>query len=579
LKKALSTYLALLLLGISYPVAVVAQSRVALSDTASLYPRVVRLTHSPAGTLTRPIVASVTTFLGGLGEEHIFGSADGSSFAQIGTITDPDFAGGLCCGTLYELPSAVGALPAGTLLWAGSVGGDTPSKPMQVKIFRSVDGGTSWTYLSNCATAAVSRSAGGLWEPQFTLAAGGELTCFYSDETVVGFSQLIQTVHSADGLTWSPPTPSVASSVPADRPGMAVVARLPNGRYFMTFELCGPAACAVYAKTSPDGLDWTPASNVGTRIQTSNNQWFEHTPTNAWAPGAGLANGRLFVVGQILIQNGAVDPNNGQVVFVNDSIDGTQPWTTLRAPVAISNPPTASNVCQNYSSPLLPSANGTSLLELASDFDMMNGTRVCKTYFATGSATVTPGLVVAVPNITASGGGSGSATITLTPHIGYRGTVTLSASIPGLSGTVAVAPTFVAFTSDDPTTATLTINPTAMASGVSPGRSESPSFMPESSAFASTGTGTGSIRAGLEISGLAIMLSMIGSSVFRRRGLQVARGASVMFTVAAAGCGGGISAPSHTLPGSMPYPGTLTATDVSDPTVTAQATFVATVTR
>jgi len=293
----------------------------------------------------------------------------------------------------------------------------------------------------------------------------------------------------------------------------------------------------------------------------------------------GLANGRLFVVGQILIQNGAVDPNNGQVVFVNDGIDGTQPWTTLRAPVTIRNPPTTSNVCQNYSSPLLPSADGTSLLELASDYDMTSGTQVCKTFFATASATVTPGLVVAVPNFTVTSGSSGSATITLTPHIGYRGTVTLSASIPGLSGTVAVAPALVTFTSDSPTSVMLTVKPTAVASVVSPGGSESLGFMPGSSAFANTGTGAGSFIACLGISGLAIMLSEMGSSACRRRGLQVARGAGVVFALAAAGCAGGTSAPSPALPNSTSYPGTLTATDVSDPTITAQATFVATVTR
>lgn len=38
------------------------------------------------------------------------------------------------CGTLYELPSAVAAMLAGTLLWAGSTGGDTPAVAIQIRI-------------------------------------------------------------------------------------------------------------------------------------------------------------------------------------------------------------------------------------------------------------------------------------------------------------------------------------------------------------------------------------------------------------------------------------------------------------
>jgi hypothetical protein len=37
--------------------------------------------------------------------------------------------------------------------------------------------------------------------------------------------------------------------------------------------------------------------------------------------------------------------------------------------------------CPNYSSPLLPSADGTRLLEIASDWDG----DVCKPYYATGA--------------------------------------------------------------------------------------------------------------------------------------------------------------------------------------------------
>lgn len=226
--------------------------RTAISASESLYPRVVRIGHDPTLSLNGTLVASVTSFPNGKGEEQIFSSGDnGKTFARIGTISDVGFSTGLCCGTLYELPTAVGSLRAGTLLWAGSVGGDAPANPMQIKIYRSFDRGANWTYLSNCATGTVPRSKGGLWEPEFTIAANGALVCFYSDETVPGFSQLIHQVTSTDGITWSTPVRTIASGMQADRPGMVVVRRLPTGRFFLTHELCGPAACTVFYKTRP----------------------------------------------------------------------------------------------------------------------------------------------------------------------------------------------------------------------------------------------------------------------------------------------------------------------------------------
>ena len=553
--------------------AATAQTRTPLSSGEALYPRVLRVAHNAVAANNGVFVASVTTFPSGSGEEHIFQSPDGATFAQVGTIADPAFSAGLCCGTLYELPIAIGALPAGTLLWAGSVGGDTPTMPMQIRIYRSADRGVSWTYLSNCATATVNRSSGGLWEPQFTVASTGELICFYSDETVVGFSQLIQAVHSADSLSWSTPTPSVASAVQADRPGMAVVTPLPNGRYFMTYELCGPAACVVNAKTSSNGVDWTPAGDLGSRIQTGNNQWFEHTPTNAWSPAAGLTNGRLYVVGQILIHNGAVDPDNGKVVFVNNSIDGSSPWTTLSAPVKILNPPATSNVCQNYSSPLLPSTDGTSVLELASDYDSSSGTQICKTFFASGSTSVSPGFTLSVPNITTSATSSATATITLTPNTGYRGTVSFVASIPGFAGKVTVAPAQLIFTSDSPATAVLSVTPTPMAAWVQPNGSTFTASGHGPILIASSGAGGGAARLGS--ASCAILMGAIGLSRWRRR-RYASLGTAIVLTLALADCGGGSSSPS--VPSSSTYTGTLTASDVSDAAVNARTTFVVTVT-
>jgi hypothetical protein len=349
-----------------------------LSNATALYARVIRLSHNADSSGNGGVVVSVTALA--KNEEDIYFSADGSGFTRIGAITDPDFASGLCCGTLYELPSKVGGLAARTLLWAGSVGQSSTTQAMQIKIYRSADQGKTWTYLSNCATGThPGRTAGGLWEPQFTVARDGALVCFFSDETYPGHSQLLRQVRSYDGVHWQDSTSTVATNVQADRPGMAVVTKLPSGTYFMSYEICGPAACAAFYRTSADGWSWGDSSNAGTKVVTAAGQYFEHAPTNAWAPSAAFKNGTILLVGQMMYEsNNQVSPGNGATIFINHSADGSGPWSTMPAPVQVPN--AYDNYCPNYSSPLLPSVDGQRVLEFASAYSGP----ACRMYYATG---------------------------------------------------------------------------------------------------------------------------------------------------------------------------------------------------
>lgn len=462
-----------------------------LSSGTALYARALRLSHNADSSKNGGIVVSVTAFSASSAEEDIYSSADGINFTQISSITDPDFSGGLCCGTLYELPSKVGNLLAGTLLWSGSVGQSSTTQAMRIKVYESVDQGKTWTYLSNCASGATPGStSGGLWEPQFTVAKDGALVCFYSDEQQPGHSQLIHQVRSYDGIHWQDSTFTVASNVQADRPGMAVVTKLPSGSYFMSYELCGPAACTVFYRTSADGWSWGDPTNVGTKVSTAAGQYFEHAPTNVWAPSAASSSGTILLVGQMMYEsNNQISPGNGVTIFTNHSADGSGSWSTMPAPVQVPN--AYDNYCPNYSSPLLPSVDGQSILEFASAY---NGS-TCMMYHAIGpilAGTLTPGSVKVTPastsistaqpvNVTvvvagavngptptgtvtlASGSGytssvtalsNGSATIAIPANALTAGTVTLTASYSGdanylsstgtasLSVTPAVAPGF-----------------------------------------------------------------------------------------------------------------------------------------
>ncbi len=331
----------------------VARGQNQLSPSPALYARTVQVAHAQNGGDNGQVIATVNSFANG-SRVDVYASGDGSGFTQVGTITDGDFSSGLCCGTLFELPQSVGGIPAGTLLWAGSVGQNAQDRRMQIKVYRSDDEGRNWYYLSGFS----SPNTGGLWEPQFTIADDGGLVIFYSDETDPAHSQRIVQARSYDGYNWQDFRNVVSSTVQNDRPGMAVVNRLANGSRFMTFELCGPAACTVFWKTSGNGWDWGDPGNVGSAIRLPDGRFFEHAPTNTVLP-----DGSILVIGQVLLNgDGSVAAGNGSTIFKHSGDPG-QDWYAIGAPVSV--PGAYDNYCPNYASPLLSLNGGSSVLEFA----------------------------------------------------------------------------------------------------------------------------------------------------------------------------------------------------------------------
>lgn len=351
----------------------------ALRNGTGLYPRVVRLAHS--GAANGQLVASVVDFDANGGVGVIYRSTDdGATFQEVGGIHDPATANGLCCSTLFELPRQIGAMPAGTLLWAASVGQSPADRRMSLDVWQSQDHGTSWSQLPPCATAS---NTGGLWEPELSVDSEGDLVCHYSDETdPAAHSQSLQERFSSDGRTWGPAFPTVAPTTQALRPGMATVVQRADGSFYMTYEVCGTGNqydCAVHYRTSSDGADWGPPTDIGPMITTETGQYFTHTPVVAWLAN-GTAAGRLVLVGQQFREaNGALATTSGRTVLVNTENGGGN-WFPVDAPVAVPSPD--ASYCPNYSSSLLPSTDGTKLLEIATDYV---GTQ-CRPFYATGSS-------------------------------------------------------------------------------------------------------------------------------------------------------------------------------------------------
>lgn len=302
------------------------------------------------------------------GKKHVdvyLADRDDAPFQPIGRIDDPQFGSGACCGTLYELPQAVGTLRKGTLLWAASVGQNAPDRRMTIKIYRSDDEGRTWSYLSQIK----SPNQGGLWEPEFAVDRAGELVMFYSDETQHGeHSQMISKVRSNDGLTWRDLDHVVASRIQSDRPGMPVVHRLVDGRWMMSYELGGAARFITYYRLSEDGWNWGDPSYVGSEIRLPNGAFPAHAPRFTV-----MADGAILLVGQLIetrdLQLGA---RNGRVLLVNKAGNPATPWQTVPAPVPVPDACSEScpshQWCPNYSSALLPSENGAQVLEFASEW-------------------------------------------------------------------------------------------------------------------------------------------------------------------------------------------------------------------
>jgi hypothetical protein len=342
------------------------------------YARLLRLEHSIIG--RGRIVAMLTSEDAGGKFTPVMESTDeGESFHKIGEIHDPDGRYGMCCGTAYELPQRVGKLRAGTLLWAASYRQDAGAqRRVGIKVWASKDGGRSWGFL---AEPARSHNIDGIWEPEFTVDAGGTLWLHFADETQAPkYAQVLNRVASTDGVNWG--TKQLTLAIPPDRvrPGMPIIRRLPDGRYYFAYEICNfrDRYCDPYFKISPDGANWGSPTDPGTRVDTANGNYFQHAQTITLFPGG--PNGvRIVMVGQIYTNaKGQPQPKNGQVLLANDNF-GSGNWYELPAPVHITG--IHNNFCPNYSSTLLPVDGGKNVLEIATEYN--SG---CKAYFGKGPA-------------------------------------------------------------------------------------------------------------------------------------------------------------------------------------------------
>ena len=188
---------------------------------------------------------------------------DGKHWKRDSTIVDTRNGWGLRYQPfLYELPTALGSMRAGTVLAAGnSIPNDLSQT--QLDLYASGDQGKSWTFVSHIAAGGRAIPNNGetpVWEPVL-VETDGKLIVYYSDQRDPKHGQKLDHQTSTDGIHWAQPVDDVAVDDPNARPGMPTVAHLGNGEWAMTYEYGGApeANFAAYIKFAKDPEDFGSA--------------------------------------------------------------------------------------------------------------------------------------------------------------------------------------------------------------------------------------------------------------------------------------------------------------------------------
>jgi hypothetical protein len=233
---------------------------------------------------------------------------------------------------LTELPRDLDDLKAGTLLLSASMvcnGEKGRMADQHLQLYTSTDLGRTWKYRSTIDEGTADLP---VWEPNLQILDDGKLVTFYSSEKhkIDGYNQLLSHKVSTDaGKTWGAEVYDVAQPGGVERPGMAIVDRLADGRYVYTYEdVEGPTPNQVYIKFSRDGLHWGAPADRGTPIQTDGGEYPINCPVVRWLPIGG-PRGALLVSARAAAGGGDA---SGRSLFWNTS-NGEGPWWEVHAPV------------------------------------------------------------------------------------------------------------------------------------------------------------------------------------------------------------------------------------------------------
>lgn len=239
---------------------------------------------------------------------------------------------------VMRMPRASGGLAAGTLiLSANATGNDAKGGVVSedLQVYASTDSGKTWTYRGSVVRGGghpSDKDNKGVWETNIHVLDDGRMVAYYSTEQhkAEGFNQALAHKLSTDGgKTWGAEVLDVAIPGGVERPGMAVVTRLADGRYAMTYEnIDGANNGQVHIKFSRDGLDWGDPKRHGEPVVTASGAWPSACPVVQWFPVGG-PEGTIVISAE---RAGGGGDEGGRSLYWNNA-SGRGPWWEVRAPV------------------------------------------------------------------------------------------------------------------------------------------------------------------------------------------------------------------------------------------------------
>lgn len=263
-------------------------------DNGAEYPSIISLSHN--GDKNGTLLSTFEVFDKGDTCFRIMESTDkGESWKQISTVIETldsnlQAAWEPC---LFELPEKIGSYEKGTII-LGEISLDAGCQNVtKLCIFASDDCGKTWNEIS------VVDSAGGLgdgiWEPYFVY-DDGFIYCFYSDDSDETHSQTIVYKRSDNLIDWSEKVPVVVSDNPSDRPGMPIITKMGNAKYYLCYEVGGENNYPCRYKVSDSVSEWN-ANDFGKEIKTKKGRELHTSPNCIWIPQGGK-NGALIIAAQ-----------------------------------------------------------------------------------------------------------------------------------------------------------------------------------------------------------------------------------------------------------------------------------------